>query len=101
MPLRVKEEGDADLLNGARFRSFQTLSLEDVDNLAGTDWVGTVSDGGVTPLEGGFSQPRTLGSFTTKITLLVKEEGIISLEHAVRAGTSRPRDYAVATRQGD
>ena len=88
--LRVKEEGDADLLNGARFRSSQTLSLEDVGNLASTDWVGTVTDGGVTPLEGGFSQPRMFGSFTTKITLLVKEQGIISLEHAIRAGTSLP-----------
>ena len=88
--LRVKEEGDADLLNGARFRSFQTLSLEDVGNLASTDWVGTVTDGGVTLLEGGFSQPRLFGSFTTKITLLVKEQGIISLEHAIRAGTSLP-----------
>ena len=44
--LRVKEEGDADLRNGARFRSFQTLSLEDVGNLASTDWMGTVTDGG-------------------------------------------------------
>jgi N-acyl-D-amino-acid deacylase len=88
--LRVKQEGDADLLNGARFRSFQTLSLVDVGNLASTDWVGTVTDGGVTPLEGGFAQPRLFASFTTKITLLVKENGIISLEHAIRAGTSLP-----------
>ncbi len=88
--LRVKEEGDADLLNGARFRSFNTLSLEDVGNLAKTDWMGTVTDAGVSGLEGGFAQPRYFASFTTKITLLVKENGIISLEHAIRAGTSLP-----------
>ena len=88
--LRVKEEGDADLLNGARFRSFQTLSFEDVGNLAKTDWMGTVTDAGVSGLEGGFAQPRVFASFTTKITLLVKENGIISLEHAIRAGTSLP-----------
>ncbi len=41
-------------------------------------------------LEGGFAQPRYFASFTTKITLLVKENGIIPLEHAIRAGTLLP-----------
>lgn len=88
--LRVKQEGDLHRPNGARFRSRHTLSLEDVGNFARTDWFGTVTDGGVAGLEGGFVQPRLFGSFTKKIELLVKQAGVISLEHAVRAGTGLP-----------
>lgn len=90
--LKVKKEGDVDKANGARFRSRQTLSFEDVANFARQDWVGTVTDGGVVGLEGGFAQPRYFGSFTNKITLLVKETGTISLEHAIRAGTGLPAE---------
>jgi N-acyl-D-amino-acid deacylase len=85
--LRVKEEGDVNKPNGATFRSFQTLSFEDVANFARTDWFGTVTDGGVAPLEGGFAQPRYFGAFPQKIEFLVKDNDVISLEHAVRAGT--------------
>jgi len=90
--LRVKEEGDVRRPNGARFRSRQTLSLEDVANFARTEWFGTVTDGGVAGLEGGFVQPRLFGSFTKKIELLVKQAGVISLEHAIRAGTGLPAE---------
>jgi len=90
--LRVKREGDADKVNGARYRSRETLSFEDVANFARQDWVGTVTDGGVVGLTGGFAQPRYFASFTNKITLLVKEKGVISLEHAIRAGTGLPAE---------
>lgn len=98
--LRVKREGDPDKVNGARFRSRETLSLEDVANLARQDWVGTVTDGGVVGLTGGFAQPRYFGSFTNKITLLVKENEIISLEHAVRAGSGLPAAMLSLTDRG-
>lgn len=90
--LRVKKEGDADKINGARYRSKQTLSFEDVANFAREDWVGTVTDAGIYGLSGGFAQPRVFGSFTNKITLLVREKGVISLEHAIRAGTALPAE---------
>jgi N-acyl-D-aspartate/D-glutamate deacylase len=98
--LRVKEEGDANKPNGATYRSFQTLSLEDVANFARTDWVGTVTDGFVTSLEGGFAQPRVFGAFQQKIELLVKDNDIISLEHAVRAGTGLPADMLSLSDRG-
>ncbi len=88
--LKIKKEGDADKHNGAQFRSRHTLSLEDVANFARTGWVGTVTDGSIQGLEGGFAQPRHFASFTKKIELLVKEHEIISLEHAIRAGTGLP-----------
>lgn len=98
--LRIKEEGDPDKPNGARFRSSQTLSLEDVASFARTDWVGTVTDGSVTDLEGGFAQPRHFGAFPQKIEFLVKEHGVISLEHAVRAGTGLPATMLSLTDRG-
>lgn len=90
--LRVKRDGDTDKVNGARYRSRHTLSFEDVANFARQEWMGTVTDGGVVGLTGGFAQPRYFGSFTNKITLLVKEKGVISLEHAIRAGTGLPAE---------
>jgi len=88
--LEIKKTGDVGQRSGARFRSKQTLSFEDVANFARTDWVGTVTDGSIVSLQGGFSQPRHFGSFPKKIELLVKENDVITLEHAIRAGTGLP-----------
>ena len=98
--LKVKKTGDLDKRNGAQFRSRQTLSLEDVANFARTDWVGTVTDGSIQHLKGGFAQPRHFASFTKKIELLVKENSIISLEHAIRAGTGLPAEMLSLTDRG-
>lgn len=88
--LKIKEMGDADLPNGARYRSRQTLSARDVDNFVQQDWFGTVTDAGIYGLEGGFAQPRVFASFTNKITEFVQERKTITLEHAIRAGTHLP-----------
>lgn len=91
--LKIKEEGDLNRPEGARFRSMQTLSFADVANLARTDWAGSVTDAGVVDLKGGFTQPRYFGAFTEKIELLVKKNHVISLEHAIRAGTGLPASW--------
>lgn len=88
--LRIKEIGDDKLRTGARFRARQTLSAYDVSNFARQDWMGTVTDAGIYGTEGGFAQPRVFASFTNKITQFVHNLEVISLEHAVRAGTSLP-----------
>jgi N-acyl-D-amino-acid deacylase len=88
--LKIKETGDDDLPNGARFRSRQTLSVEDVARFAQKDWFGTVTDAAIYGLEGGFAQPRVFASFTNKITEFVQERKAITLEHAIRAGTGLP-----------
>jgi N-acyl-D-aspartate/D-glutamate deacylase len=50
----------------------------------------TASDGGLVPLGEGVPHPRSYGAFTRKLETYVREEGVISLEEAIRTMTSLP-----------
>lgn len=90
--IRLRKEGDPRRRNGARLRTTRTMSDEDLKNFCKTDWCGTITDGGPKALSGGFAQPRYFCAFTIKITEYVKKEKVITLEHAIRAGTGLPAE---------
>jgi N-acyl-D-amino-acid deacylase len=60
------------------------LTEEDVQTLMGQPWVMTCTDG----LMGGEPHPRTYGTFPRKLGHYVREEGLESLEEALRKMTS-------------
>ena len=82
--------GFPDRPGGARVRAF-SFNEEDIEALASQPWVATASDGGIALSEDG---PRTharyYGTFPRKLRRYALDRGVISVEFAVRAGTSLP-----------
>jgi N-acyl-D-amino-acid deacylase len=64
----------------------------DIETFMKKDYVMTGSDGYIEVPGEGTPHPRCYGTFPRKIRKYVREEKIISLEHAIRAATSLPAD---------
>lgn len=83
-------EGYPDRPGGARLRGF-SFAEEDIEALAAEPWVATASDGGIAlPEDGPTTHARYYGTFPRKIRRYALERGVLSVEAAVRAGTSLP-----------
>ncbi|MDP2959708.1 MAG: amidohydrolase family protein [Longimicrobiales bacterium] len=88
--ITLQLEGFPDRAGGARARSF-SFSEEDIDGFAAQPWVATASDGGIAlPEDGPTTHARYYGTFPRKIRRYAMDRGVISVESAVRAGTSLP-----------
>jgi N-acyl-D-amino-acid deacylase len=88
--IKIQLEGLSDRRGGARMRGFSMAEL-DMEHIAKQPWVATSTDGGIAlPSDGPTTHARFYGSFTRKIRHYALDRGVISLEHAVRAGTSLP-----------
>ncbi len=77
------KEGNAGLV------SFN-MDSDDVQALMRQPWTMTSSDGGLGPMGEGVPHPRNYGTFPRKIRKYALEEGVVSLEGAVRSMTSLP-----------
>jgi N-acyl-D-aspartate/D-glutamate deacylase len=62
----------------------------DVATLMVQPWTMTSSDGDLVPMNEGVPHPRTYGAFARKIRLYVVEDGVVTLEHAIRSMTTLP-----------
>ncbi len=90
--LRIIREG------GASIVSFN-MNEQDVQTLMRQPWTMTASDGDLVPWQEGVPHPRSYGTFPWKIQHYVVEEGVVSLEEAVRSMTSLPaRVFRMADR---
>lgn len=90
MVIALQLEGYADRRGGGRLRSF-SLAEEDIERIMAQSWVATSSDGGVSlPEDGPAIHARYYGTFARKIAHFARDRGAVTLEHAVRAGTSLP-----------
>lgn len=90
LAISLQLEGYADRPGGARLRSF-SFSEEDIEAFAAEPWVATASDGGIAlPEDGPTTHARYYGTFPRKIRRYALDRGVISVEFAVRAGTSLP-----------
>lgn len=90
--LRIIREG------GASIVSFN-MNEEDVRTLMRQPWTMTASDGDLVPWQEGVPHPRSYGTFPWKIQRYVVEEGVVTLEEAVRSMTSLPaRVFRMADR---
>jgi N-acyl-D-amino-acid deacylase len=88
--IKIQLEGIQERNGGARMRGFSMAEF-DMEHIAKQPWVATSTDGGIAmPADGPQTHARFYGSFTRKIRHYAIERGAISLEHAIRAGTSLP-----------
>ena len=90
--LRIVGEG------GASIVSFN-MNEDDVQTLMRQPWTMTASDGDLVPWQEGVPHPRSYGTFPWKIQHYVVEEGVVTLEEAIRSMTSLPaRVFRMADR---
>ena len=88
--IKIQMEGLPERNGGARMRGFSMAEF-DMEHIAKQPWVATSTDAGIAlPTDGPSTHARFYGSFTRKIRHYVIDRGAISLEHAIRAGTSLP-----------
>ena len=76
---------------GASIVSFN-MSDDDVRTFMVQDWTMTSSDGDLPELGVGVPHPRSYGAFARKIAHYVFQEGVVSLEAAVRSMTALPAE---------
>ena len=79
------------LQGGPSIVSFN-MSEEDLLTLMTREWTMTSSDGGLPQFGVGVPHPRSYGAFARKIGKFVFEDGVMSLEAAVRSMTALPAD---------
>ena len=79
------------LQGGPSIVSFN-MSDEDVLTLMTQEWTMTSSDGGLPMFGVGVPHPRSYGAFARKIGKYVFEDGVMSLEAAVRTMTALPAE---------
>lgn len=63
---------------------------DDLETLMVQPWTMTSSDGGLVPMGSGVPHPRSYGAFTRKLEKYARDDGVVSLEHAIRSMTSLP-----------
>ena len=63
---------------------------DDVETLMAQPWTMTSSDGDLVPMAEGVPHPRAYGAFARKLRAYVVEEGVVTLEDAIRSMTSLP-----------
>ena len=79
------------LQGGPSIVSFN-MSEEDLLNLMTQEWTMTSSDGDLTRFGVGVPHPRSYGAFARKIARFVFQDGVMSLEAAVRTMTGLPAE---------
>lgn len=89
LAIKLQLEGNQERRGGARLRGF-SMSEIDVEAYGAQPWTATASDAGIALPGDGPVHTRFYGTFPRKIRKYVLEQGIMSVEDAVRAGTSLP-----------
>ncbi len=89
MAIRIQLEGYRDRQGGARIRGY-SLSEIDVEAFAVQAWTATATDAGITLPGDGPVHPRFYGSFPRKIRHYAMTRGLMTVENAIRSGTSLP-----------
>jgi N-acyl-D-amino-acid deacylase len=83
--IEIEKNGGAQVVNFA-------MNEEDVRVYMKRPWVATASDGGVQSPGNTVPHPRSYGTFPRKIGRYAIEDGIISIEQAIRSSTGLPAD---------
>ncbi len=89
MALELQYEGYRDRIGGARLRGFSVWE-EDLKTLMKLPWVATSTDAGITLTSDRPVHARFYGSYPRKLRRYALDEGVLSLEDAVRSSTSLP-----------
>jgi len=91
--LEIERNGGAQVVNFA-------MSEEDVRVYMKRPWVATASDGGVQTPGDTVPHPRSYGTFPRKIGRYAIEDGVVSLEQAIRSSTGLPAEILGLTDRG-
>lgn len=89
MALELQYEGYRDRIGGARLRGFSVWE-EDLKTLMKLPWVATSTDAAITLKTDKPVHARFYGSYPRKLKRYAIDEGVLSLEDAVRSATSLP-----------
>lgn len=89
MIIKLQMDGDSRTPGGGRLRGF-SMSEIDIEAFSAQSWTATSSDASIALPDDGPVHARFYGTFPRKIRHYALERGVISLEDAVRAGTSLP-----------
>ena len=76
------------------------MDPSDVIRLMDQPWTMTSSDGGLGPMGEGVPHPRNYGNFSRKIRKYALDDGVVSLEEAIRSMTSLPASVFRMTDRG-
>ncbi|MDA0379202.1 MAG: D-aminoacylase [Bacteroidetes bacterium] len=71
---------------------FHSMSDGDVATIMQHPWTSISSDGGIPALDEGVPHPRNYGAFARVLGRYVREDGVLSLEEAVRKMTALPAE---------
>jgi N-acyl-D-aspartate/D-glutamate deacylase len=91
--LEIERNGGAQIVNFS-------MSEEDVRVYMKRPWVATASDGGVQTPGATVPHPRSYGTFPRKIGRYAIEDGVVTLEQAVRSSTGLPAGILGLTDRG-
>ena len=91
--LYIERNGGAGVVNFS-------MSEEDVRVYMTRPWVTTASDGGTKTPDATVPHPRSYGTFPRKIGRYAIADGVVTLEHAVRASSGLPADVLGLTDRG-
>jgi N-acyl-D-amino-acid deacylase len=83
--VEIVENGDASAV-------FLEMNEEDVKALMKLPYLSIASDGGIRFPGKGYPHPRSYGTFPRVISKYVRDEKVLSLEHAIRKMTSLPAE---------
>jgi N-acyl-D-amino-acid deacylase len=89
MALELQYEGYRDRIGGARLRGFSVWE-EDLKTLMKQPWLATSTDAGIALTSDRPVHARFYGSYPRKLRRYALDEGVLSLEDAVRSSTSLP-----------
>jgi N-acyl-D-amino-acid deacylase len=97
--IRLQLEGDRVRPGGAQLRGF-SMSMQDVEAFARQPWTISSTDAAITLPGDGPVHPRFYGSYPRKISRFVYQQGLLSLEEAIRVSTSLPAGILGLTDRG-
>lgn len=87
--VKLQVEGNPKSRGGARLRGF-SMSEIDLEAYGAQEWCATATDAGIALPGDGFVHARFYGTFPRKIRKYAIEQGIMSVEAAIRSSTSLP-----------
>jgi N-acyl-D-amino-acid deacylase len=79
---------------------FHSMSDGDVATIMQHPWTSISSDGGIPALDEGVPHPRNYGAFARVLGRYVRDEGVLTLEEAVRKMTALPAERLRLTDRG-
>ena len=89
LAIKLQVEGNPKMRGGARLRGF-SMSEIDVEAYGAQRWCATTTDGGIALPGDGPVHARFYGTFPRKIRKYAIEQGIMTVEDAIRSSTSLP-----------